>query len=415
MTSSGHPTSQLRVHTTALSVPLNLISHLDPSDPQLWMREGNGIAGNGTALRLEFSGPTRFRDAAETWRRIAAAAHVTDEVRATGTGLIALGTFTFADASATTSVLRVPRTIIGRSDGAAWVTRIRTADDTEFDPLPTASALGSEYRLSLRAGQMSPDAFRSAVADATARIQTGELSKVVLARDLVGRVPVGADLRRPLVDLSLGYPSCWTFAVDGLFGASPETLIRSENGVANARVLAGTISRGSDGERDEIASIALATSDKNLGEHEFAIRSVRETLAPFVSDLEWSEQPFALKLPNLWHLATDVRATLSGSATSLDLVAALHPTAAVAGTPTPDALRLIAECEPGDRGRYAGAVGWLNATGDGQWAVALRCAQITPNNTVTAWAGCGIVAGSDPDAELAETDIKFRPIIDALG
>jgi Isochorismate synthase len=145
------------------------------------------------------------------------------------------------------------------------------------------------------------------------------------------------------------------------------------------------------------------------------VQSVLDALRPHSPNLASSESPFALKLPNLWHLATDVAGTLNDGLTSLDLVAALHPTAAVAGTPTPDALRLIAELEPFDRGRYAGPVGWVGADGDGEWAIALRGAQVSPTGDITAYAGCGIVAESDPQRELAESKMKLRPIVEAFG
>ncbi|GAA2009978.1 isochorismate synthase EntC [Microbacterium ulmi] len=206
----------------------------------------------------------------------------------------------------------------------------------------------------------------------------------MLARDVVGTVPVGSDLRRLVRALATDYPDTWTYAVDGLIGASPETLVTVSGGTVTARVLAGTIPRGTDAGDDVAASDTLAHSDENLDEHRYAVRSV------------------------------------------LDLVAALHPTAAVAGTPTDAAIEVIRRIEPFDRGRYAGPVGWVDANGDGEWAIALRCAQIgapparrfaTYSDTipVVAHAGAGIVAGSDPDAELIETRVKFRPIVDALA
>jgi menaquinone-specific isochorismate synthase len=180
-------------------------------------------------------------------------------------------------------------------------------------------------------------------------------------------------------------------------------------------VLAGTMSRGRDADADTEAALALATSPKDADEHEFAVQSVLASLRPHTSSITASEVPFTLKLPNLWHLATDVDGTLSDGSTSLDLVAALHPTAAVAGTPTQSALALIHELEPFDRGRYAGPVGWIGADGDGEWAIALRCAQVKPNGDITAYAGCGIVLDSIPEHELAETRMKFRPIVEAFA
>ncbi|UFS61180.1 chorismate-binding protein [Subtercola endophyticus] len=412
------------------------------------------MAGLGTALRLEFSGPDRFTDACAAWREVAAAATVNDPIAAPGTGLIAFGTFAFSARSAETSVLIVPEVVIGKRDGVFWVTRTRVLAEGEQAPdarggvsgltgliatvtaksgsrsgsgagtaaghplpadVPPATSFGPEYRLTLLPGAATPDTYRAAVETAVGRINAGELEKVVLARDLVGHLPADSDLRRVLLDLALGYPDCYTFAVDGLVGSSPETLVRVDHGTVYARVLAGTISRGRDAEADHDQAVALATSSKDLDEHRFAVASVMTALAPHSTTVIASEIPFTLKLPNLWHLASDVEGTLSDGSTSLDLIAALHPTAAVAGTPTPDALRLIDELEPFDRGRYAGPVGWVGADGDGEWAVALRCAQVDDDGTITAYAGAGIVSESNPEHEFLETRMKFRPIVEAFA
>jgi menaquinone-specific isochorismate synthase len=405
----------LTVETSPIADIRQLILLLDSRQPLLWMRRNQGLAGIGTALRLEFSGPTRMTDAAAAWREVVAAATVTDPLARTGTGLLAFGTFAFDDSSSQTSVLIVPEVIVGREDGQCWVTRIWPTGQTAPEIPLAMHPLGDEYRISLLPGSLKPAGYRDAVVAAVDRIGAQNLSKVVLARDLVGRLPAESDLRRLLTDLALGYPDCWTYAVDGLVGSSPETLIRADHNEVNARVLAGTISRGVDAAADVEAALALATSSKDGDEHEFAVQSVLAALRPHTSVLTTSEIPFTVKLPNLWHLATDLEGTLSDGSTSLDLIAAMHPTAAVAGTPTRDALALIRELEPFDRGRYAGPVGWVGADGDGEWAIALRCAQVSPDGDVTAYAGCGIVLDSDPDRELAETKMKFRPVVEAFA
>jgi len=405
----------LTVETSPISDIRQLVLLLDQRQPLLWMRRNQGLAGIGTALRLEFSGPNRMTDAAAAWQRVVAASTVTDPLQRTGTGLLAFGAFAFDDSSAETSVLIVPEVIVGRENGQCWVTRIwPTGSAAPTHPL-TLRPLGDAYRISLLPGALPPADYRDAVAAAVDRIGSHDLNKVVLARDLAGRLPEESDLRRVITKLALGYPDCWTYAVDGLVGSSPETLIRADHGEVNARVLAGTISRGADAVADTEAALALATSSKDGDEHEFAVQSVLKSLRPHTSVLATSEIPFTVKLPNLWHLATDVEGTLSDGSTSLDLIAALHPTAAVAGTPTDTALALIRELEPFDRGRYAGPVGWVGADGDGEWAIALRCAQVSPTGKVTAYAGCGIVLDSDPERELAETKMKFRPVVEAFG
>ena len=405
----------LTVQTSPIADIRQLILLLDGRSPLLWMRRNQGLAGIGCALRLEFSGPTRMTDAAAAWKQVVALATVTDPLARTGTGLLAFGAFAFDASSTQTSVLIVPEIIVGRDDGQCWVTRIWATDDSAPKNPLVLHPLGDEYRIALLPGALPPDAFRDAVSTGVKRIRAHDVNKVVLARDLIGRVPAESDLRRAITKLALGSPDCWTYAVDGLIGSSPETLIRADNGSVNARVLAGTISRGADAEDDREAALTLATSSKDGDEHEFAVQSVLKSLRPHTSALATSEIPFTLKLPNLWHLATDLEGTLSDGSTSLDLIAALHPTAAVAGTPTDAALALIRELEPFDRGRYAGPVGWVGADGDGEWAIALRCAQVVPAGGITAYAGCGIVLDSDPDRELAETKMKFRPIVEAFG
>ena len=263
-------------------------------------------------------------------------------------------------------------------------------------------------------GAMSGADWELVVADAVARIRRGDLDKVVLARDLVAELAEPLDVRAPIAQLSDRYPACWTFHVDGLFGATPEMLVRRERGLVTSRVLAGTIRRTGDDAHDLALAATLARSSKDLEEHEFAVRSVADALAPYCLSMNVPESPFVLHLPNVMHLATDVTGVLDAGATSLGLAAALHPTAAVGGTPTQAAIALIAEIEGMSRGRYAGPVGWMDAEGDGEWGIALRTAEFD-GARVRLFAGCGIVSDSDPAAELAEAGAKFVPVRDALS
>ena len=262
-------------------------------------------------------------------------------------------------------------------------------------------------------------AYLAAVRESTDRIERGSAEKIVLARQQSGAIAADDDLRTPIERLAERYGDCWTFAVDGMIGASPETLVRQTDGAISARVLAGTRGRKDDAGADARARDDLLTSAKEQHEHSFAVQSVVTALSPHVQSLQTSEEPFALKLPNVWHLATDLGAVPADGGTALELAAALHPTAAVAGTPTSSAVEAIAELEPFDRGRYAGPVGWLDADGDGEWVIALRCAQVSAASgglrDVTASAGGGIVAGSDPEREFGETVSKFRPIAEAFS
>ncbi|WP_243841847.1 isochorismate synthase [Salinibacterium sp. ZJ77] len=420
MTASEGSTPHLTARTRAVESAPSLIPYLDAASPLLFVRRGEGVAGIGEALRLEFTGADRIAQAADAWRRISAAAEIDDLVGQAGSGLVAFGAFTFAEDSGYASTLIVPRTIIGRRNGVSWITHVSVDGDDTAPLQPVARPLGSEFRLSMLPGTITGERYREIVAAAVERIQEGELRKVVLARDLVGRMPAGGDIRRVLVDLALGYPDTWTFAVDGHIGSSPETLVRVSHGKVSARVLAGSIARGADAETDQAAALRLATSTKDIDEHRYAVQSVLAALAPHAAEgdgrgIASSEIPFTLKLPNLWHLATNIEGTLSDSSSVLDLAAALHPTAAVAGTPTDAATALIRELEQIDRGRYGGPVGWVDANGDGKWALSLRSAEIDADGGIRAFAGAGILAQSDPDAELAETKLKFRPIVDAFA
>lgn len=434
----------LVVETIALDDVPEILALLPASNPLLWWRKGAGMVGLGHTLTLEFTGANRITDAATAWHELAAAASVSDAVAIPGTGLMAFGTFSFAANSEMPSVLLVPRVIIGRRDGRGWITRIRFAEESATtgmisvvrpgkhssasssnseaaagaaDPrstLPAVTKVEHAARVTLAPGAQSQAGFMAAVDEAIERIRHKDVSKVVMARDLVGHLNAEDDIRATIVTLAQSYPDCWTYSVDGLIGSSPETLVSVHNNRMDARVLAGTAGRGLDAASDLESAAELASSTKDLDEHGFAVRSVVEALAPFTSHLTTSDGPFTLKLPNVWHLATDIAAALTQDSTSLDLVQALHPTAAVAGTPTDQAVAVIAELEPFDRGRFAGPVGWIGADGDGEWAIALRCAQVS-GSTVTAYAGCGIVADSVAETELNETFMKFRPIIDALS
>ncbi|WIE63960.1 isochorismate synthase [Curtobacterium sp. MCLR17_036] len=419
MTRTTTAAPPLTVSTRILDDPGAVLRHTLRDRPLAFVRNGDGIVGIGEALRFTFTGPDRMRDAAAAWRAVVASATVDDPVQLRGSGLVAFGSFAFADDSAEESVLIVPRVVIGRRRGKAWLTAIDTtagAEPLAFSrtsvPVPL---VGPHVSVALRAGHTDEAAYAAAVDEAVHRIVAGEAQKVVLARDLVGTLPDGADRRAVLLDLAASYPQCVVFAVDGLVGATPETLARTDGTRLTARVLAGSAARGDDEVSDRAAAEALASSAKDVEEHAFAIDSLLAALRPLATDLRADAEPFRLQLPNLWHLATDVQATLPPDTTSLDVADALHPTAAVAGTPTDVAVRLVAELEGVDRGRYAGPVGWMSATGDGEWMLALRSARIDDDGTVRAWAGAGIVAGSDPAREVAETALKFRPIADALA
>jgi menaquinone-specific isochorismate synthase len=300
--------------------------------------------------------------------------------------------------------------VVGRRSGRTWLTLV---GDASYAGRGARAVAPQDVVFS--DGAMNGEQWMTVVAEGIRRITDGDLGKVVLARDMVATAAGPIDVRWPLRRLAANYPMCWTFHVDGLFGATPELLVRRERGLVTSRVLAGTIRRTGDDEHDLALAAALARSSKDHEEHEYAVRSVADALEPHCSSMIVPETPFVLHLPNVMHLASDVAGVVHDSATvsSLQLAASLHPSAAVGGTPTAAAVALIAEIEGMDRGRYAGPVGWMDATGDGEWGIALRSAEIA-GDTVRLFAGCGIVADSDPEAELAEAQAKFVPVRDAL-
>jgi menaquinone-specific isochorismate synthase len=275
----------------------------------------------------------------------------------------------------------------------------------------------------LSTGSLSEADWMAAVAAGVAEIRTGALEKLVLARDIVATVPEGVNAAEILRELAIRYRECWTYGVDGLVGSTPEMLIQVEGRTAQARVLAGTLDRrdaeGMAGSPLEFAERVLAGSEKQRHEHDIAIQSLTTQLAPFSEAMNAHSEPFILELPNVWHLASDVKAELTEVEghvpTSLALINALHPTAAVCGTPTTVAGALIRKLEHLDRGPYAGPVGWLDAAGNGEWGIALRGAVLESPETARLYAGCGVVEGSVPEAELAETWAKFRPMLESLG
>jgi menaquinone-specific isochorismate synthase len=451
-------TRTLRTLTVPLdgeSTPGGLPSYLVRDDVLCWMRREAGLVGFGEVARFTATGPERFLEADIWWRHLVIEADVIDRVECPGTGPVAFGSFAFSKASRHESRLIVPEIVVGVRDGRAWLTQIKTDDgelteegalaalrgwlekpaagdggdtptgESSFgDPAgePGSGVVPSDTA-SLQTGSLSEEDWMAAVAAGVAEIRTGKLEKLVLARDVLATVPEGVNAAAVLRQLAVRYRECWTYGVDGLVGATPEMLIQVEGRTAQARVLAGTLDRrdavGEAGLPLDYAERVLAGSEKQRHEHEIAIQSLTTQLAPFSEAMNAHSEPFILELPNVWHLASDVKAELTEVEghvpTCLALINALHPTAAVCGTPTTVAGALIRKLEHMDRGPYAGPVGWLDAAGNGEWGIALRGAVIESPTTVRLYAGCGIVEGSHPEAELAETWAKFRPMLESLG
>ncbi len=381
------------------------------SNSSAFLYEKQGLIGWGEAQRLEATGSNRVLELETLWKDLVANSEVTDEVNLPGSGLISFGSIAFSEHSTTSSVLVIPQFAIGKHEDKMWLTTINIDEAKALEQIQPGTGFTAA---SFEPGQITPEQYILNVEKALEQINDNNIEKVVLARDLKASVSKDFNINPVLKKLEKKFETCYIYEVAGLFGASPELLVKVSHSEFTARVLAGTAGRGTDPGVDQAIGSALFDSPKNRSEHKFAIDSLVASLKQFSDEIDVDSKPFSISLPNLWHLASDVRAVLNEDASSLKVVNALHPSAAVAGTPRDKALEVIEAIENVDRGRYAGPVGWLGADGDGVWAIALRGAQLE-NNVLTAFAGCGIVAGSDAYAELDEAILKFKPIVDALS
>jgi menaquinone-specific isochorismate synthase len=408
---------KLRVETRELATPagFDISKHL-PENPTAFIRNGQGIIGFGEAARFESTGANRISELAAFWQEQVDHSLISDPLQVPGSGLIGFGSATFSEHSSYKSILIVPRIILGTRDGKSWITKITPEGELEAsaDFYKKIQRYRQNPPVSFHDGALNSSGFVKQAEKAISKIRAGKIQKVVLAREIMAQLSKGFDLRTALDHLSTKYPSCWVYSVAGNFGASPELLVRVSHGQVSARVLAGTIERGESLESDLENSNLLAASEKNLAEHRFAVDSMVVALTPFCQTVDADEKPFSLALPNLWHLASDVYGKLKNNISVLDLAAFLHPTAAVAGTPRTAAQELIRDLEPFDRGGYSGPVGWIGSDGDGEWAIALRGGLIE-QDVLTAYAGCGLVAESEPIAELHETELKFAPVRNAFS
>lgn len=440
--------------------------------------------------------PRRIEQLRQAWRHEVGQASWVDQVRRPGSGPLALGAITFSATSQASSVLVVPQVLVGRDRQGWWLTRFElsptpTAPRGEVfrgqpytpqlsfvravaenaaenaglaDILDFVCAQGQASAATSTSspavvgqtnapvvGQTSPAAVESAKTNQSAALSDAQWSKavelarqalkqnraikVVLARDsyLSSSLTLGAALEH----LATRFATTWTFSVDGMIGASPEMLLQLREREVFSRVLAGTARRRANMDQSELEQLAdwLRGSPKNSREHQLAAASAVKALTPITEQLRVSE-PFALTLPNVIHLATDIYGQIAGDTGALALVEALHPTAAVCGTPTAAAAQLITELEGMDRERYAGPVGWVDWRGEGQWCIALRSGQVLastpqlagtqggpagypmgnqPVGSVRIFAGAGIMPDSVAADELAETNAKMAPMRAALG
>lgn len=426
----------------------------------VWTRNGHGMVGFGVSARFEATGPDRFAHIRSWWDQVLAES--VDPLDETGHhNLRAFSAMSFDDRSQVSSVVVVPEILLIHDDDATRVLwQMNAADPTvagrriggweptgeevlarlaEFLPQnaePAVDADEATHQTAIEAYQpipkvpaeihpdrafMSPSAYVEMVEIALDRIESGELQKMVAARDEVLASEHGIDVAATLKELTAAYRHSWTYRVENLIGSTPELLMAKQQGTAHARVLAGTIDREAlpeDTSEEDYLGAELVENSKQRFEHQASVDSLVQRIEPLTENIDADDEPFVLQLPNVWHLATDVSATVNPNISLLDLVAAVNPTAAVGGAPRQEALNAIFELEVEqhgmDRGHYAGPVGWFDGNLDGEFGIALRGGVLEDANTIRLFAGCGIVEGSVADDELAETHAKMRPMLNAL-
>jgi menaquinone-specific isochorismate synthase len=381
--------ARLRAVTREVAVPDDALGGFDPHG-FAWLHHGTRLVTSGAAARIAPA------DAAA----VLAAVDVDDPVGLPGTGAVAVGALPF-DPDATGELV-VPARVQGVHDGRAWITEIGAGE-------PAAGvAVAPPTRFQVAATRTRND-WRVAVERALSAIDAGDLEKVVLAREVLIEADTAFDAHEVVRGLVASQPGSFVYASQGFIGASPELLVRRVGTVVESRPVAGTTVADSDE-----ALLALAASVKDTREHRFVVDGIVDALEPRCEQLHSDAVPEVAVFGPVAHLATPIRGRLADPAPSaLELARLLHPTPAVGGTPRRAALDAIRALEGFDRGRYAGPVGWVDARGDGEWAIALRGAELDGGRARLV-AGAGIVAGSDPEAEWAETQAKLEPMLRAL-
>ncbi|MDQ1437694.1 MAG: menaquinone-specific isochorismate synthase [Acidimicrobiaceae bacterium] len=421
---SPRPADQAAARSlVARTVPLDLpqrpdLVSLAGDDGLLFAGPDGGLAGRGAALVIDLPGGLGDLGAADTVADALAAIATDDELRLPGCGPVAIGALPFERDRP--SRLVVPRVLVGvDATGQAWLTTVGEGEAPRLglDALSPPAPRPSPDSFTLRSGQSHAE-WCEMVAAAVDAVQGGPASgmdKVVLAREVVVEANRPIHPSTVLARLRSLYPSCMLFCVDGYLGASPELLVSRMGHAVRSHPLAGTIAHSGDPAVDQAMAAGLLASAKERHEHRVVVEAVAAALAPLCEDLAVPDSPTIVTLRNVSHLGTLVTGTLHGEPPpdALSLLARLHPTPAVGGVPSADALAYIRAVEPFDRGPYAGPVGWMDARGDGVWAVGIRSASVS-GSTARLVAGVGIVADSVPEAELAETQLKLQALLAAV-
>lgn len=404
-------------------------------------RGGESLATLGCALALTESGVDRFEALDQRWRRLAERALSGSPAGPAGAGLVAVAGFAFSDTGGSgpswrgfpAGSLIVPEVSLARGGGETWLTvnaQVRAGADPDeilercltrlnelrMKPLPMLDP--APIGQFIVHSPMPPSHFEEAVVRAVEKIRAGVVEKVVLAREVQVEAPAPHDPGAILGVLRTGFPECFVYAVGRaeatFIGASPELLVRREGQRASTVALAGSTRRSADPAVDDHLGEALLRSDKDRRENAIVARRIARALAPHSVWVTVPPEPVVVRVANIQHLACPIRAQLKEPMSALRLAGILHPTPAVGGEPDDRARALIPALEGFDRGWYAGTIGWTDVSGDGEFCVALRCALLR-GCQAACFAGCGIVADSDPASELAETEVKLQALLPVLA
>ena len=369
-------------------------------DGYLFVRDGVGFAGQGIAHSISADTAAEFLRTIEH-----------DNQTSLDVGPIAIGNIAFQRMAPATLV--IPRKVVGKDEaGNCWIT---TIDDAS----PTISpALASQPKPStFNVQPITPiETYKKAVLAARDAVRSGAITKAVIAREIRVTSSIPIDVHAVLLRLRATFARSYRYSINGFIGASPELLVEIKGDRIRSHPLAGTTPRTGDPKTDDELARKLIASMKDQVEHRVVIDAIHEMLLPWCSYLDWEPEPSVLQVANVQHLGTLIEGHLRTVRPSvMEIVRTLSPTPALGGHPRDAALALIAEVEELDRGPYGGAVGWVDGSGNGTWAVAIRCAELSDDRlTARLIAGGGIVAASDPDAELAETQAKFQAMLSAI-
>ncbi len=407
--------TRLVARTVALGQPPDLLAEAGDQG-LLWRDEHGGLAGSGVAASLELPNGLSDPDSVLRVSDVLEAIETVDEVGLPGCGPVAIGALPF-DPTAPGHLV-IPQRIMGRSGSQGWETIVSEAGGEPSSPAPASFAgrNGAPDQFTLTSSMPQAEWKEMVAAAITELAPDADFRKVVLAR----RIDIAAN--RPFIisdvleRLAALYPSCMIFSIDGFLGASPELLISRVGDRIESHPLAGTVARSGDAHGDEAHIAKLMSSTKARHEHQVVVDVLTGALSAVCDELTVPRQPSIVGLRNVSHLGTHIRGRLSAGQrqpSALELVARVHPTPAVGGTPTDTAIRYLQKVEGFDRRFYAGPVGWMDRCGDGAWAIGIRCAQVD-GASARLYAGNGIVAGSDPAEELAETQLKLQALLAAM-